>query len=318
MNLEPGQFRTGDLARASKHRLSLVIDDGTWLPVLVVRGRSSGKTLVVTANIHGDEYEGVRAIFEVFDALDPEAMSGDLIAIPVANPPAFWRGTRMSPADGLNMARIFPGNAAGSLSEKIASALAHSIISKADFYLDLHSGGIASRMPSMAGYCFADIRGRAAAMVFGSRVIWGHDEILPGRTISYAQSIGVPWLYTEARGAGRIHPEDLKMMVQGMRNLLAHLGVLPDPIPASPIHWKLRGDGNTDGGISASQDGFLIVKVELLQQVEQGELLGLLVNLWGETLEDYRSPGRGVIGFIHELPVVKQGDSLFLIADRES
>src|SRR5487761_1568266 len=113
MNVESGKFKTNSLARGAKHRLSLEIDDVTWLPLLVVKGRSGGKTLVVTANIHGDEYEGVRAIFELFDALDPNAMSGDLVAVPVANPPAFWQGTRMSPVDGLNMARIFPGNAAG-------------------------------------------------------------------------------------------------------------------------------------------------------------------------------------------------------------
>ena len=317
MNVESGKFKTNSLARGAKHRLSLEIDDVTWLPLLVVKGRSGGKTLVVTANIHGDEYEGVRAIFELFDALDPNAMSGDLVAVPVANPPAFWQGTRMSPVDGLNMARIFPGNAAGTFSERIAFALAHSVISQADFYLDLHSGGVACRMPSMAGYCSVDPRGRAAALIFGSHVIWGHDEIPPGRTISYAQSIGLPWLYTEARGAGRIHPEDLNMMIQGMRNLLAHLGILPGPIRASEIRWKLRGDGNTDSGISASQDGFLIVKVELLQQVARGELLGLLVDLRGEPLEDYRSPRAGVVALIHEFPVVKQGNSLFLIADRE-
>ncbi|HEV2274826.1 MAG TPA: M14 family metallopeptidase [Acidobacteriaceae bacterium] len=310
--LEIDQF-----ARGTKHRLKLEVDETTWLPVLLARGRSAGKIMAVTANIHGDEYEGVRALLDIFDALDPRAMSGDLIAVPVANPPAFWQGTRISPVDGLNMARIFPGNAEGTLSEKIAFAIAHSIISKADFYLDLHSGGITYSMPSMAGYCLTDPAGRASALAFGSRVIWGHSEIPAGRTISFAHSIGVPWLYTEARGAGRIHPEDLEMMTGGMRNLMTHLGILSGQIDFHEAEIKLRGDGNTDMGIRSSQAGFLLHKVSLLQEVRQGELLGTLVDLQGEHLEDYPAPKAGVVGMIREFPVVQPGDSLFLIADRE-
>ena len=75
--------------------------------MLVVRGRLPGPTLVVSANVHGDEYEGVRAIFETFNSLDPGAMSGDLLAVPVVNVPAFWAGTRTSPLDDANLARIF-------------------------------------------------------------------------------------------------------------------------------------------------------------------------------------------------------------------
>ena len=68
------------------------------------------------------------------------------------------------------------------------------------------------------GYPSADPRARAAAEIFGAPVIWGHPPpIDPGRTVSFAGDHGIPWLYTEARGAGRIHPEDLRMMTRGIR-----------------------------------------------------------------------------------------------------
>lgn len=293
------------------------IDDSTSLPLLIARGKSPGKTLVVTANIHGDEYEGVRAIFESFDALDPHQMSGNFVAVPVANPPAFWGGKRSSPADGKNLARTFPGRQDGTISEKIAFVLGHSVISLADFYVDLHSGGVASRMPSMAGYFTADRRSCEGAVAFGASVIWGHDVIAPGRTVSFAVSAGIPCIYTEARGAGRIHPEDLDMMKNGIRNLLVHLGIIPGLLEPREIPWRLRGDGNTDEGIAASLAGFLLTKVSLLQEVKQGDILGSLVNMRGEVLEDYRAPQDGVIGLVREFPVVAPGDSLFLIAQRE-
>ena len=79
-------------------------------------------------------------------------MSGDLLAVPVLNVPAFWSGTRTSPLDDANLARVFPGNPDGTPSQQIAWHFAHSVIARADFYLDLHSAGIHYRMPGMAGY----------------------------------------------------------------------------------------------------------------------------------------------------------------------
>jgi predicted deacylase len=61
---------------------------------VLFRGAREGNVLVGMAGVHGDEYEGPRAILDVCSTLDPEAMSGDLIAVPVAKPPAFWAGTR--------------------------------------------------------------------------------------------------------------------------------------------------------------------------------------------------------------------------------
>jgi uncharacterized protein len=311
-------FKLEDFAAGAKYRSQLKIDDFVSLPLLVAKGRSPGKTLVVTANIHGDEYEGVRAIFETFESVDCGLMSGTLLAVPVANPPAFWRCTRSSPVDGHDMARIFPGRSDGSISEKISFILAHYIISSADFYLDLHSGGVAYRMPSMAGYSATDPRSYEGAVLFGADVIWGHDVIAPGRTISFAHSAGIPWIYTEARGAGRIHLQDLHMMKTGIQNLLLHLRILPGSIEQREIRWRLRGDGNTDEGVSASQAGFLLTKVALLQDVEQGEVLGTLVNLLGEPLEEYRAPQDGVVAMVREMPVIAPGDSLFLLARRET
>ena len=57
------------------------------LPVLMARGRENGPTLLVTAGVHGDEYEGVRTIFEVFDSLDASTMKGNFRCGAGMNPP---------------------------------------------------------------------------------------------------------------------------------------------------------------------------------------------------------------------------------------
>src|SRR5262245_50756696 len=61
---------------SSKKKWSLPIvsrADGSQvaIPVLVVRGARAGKTLLASAGVHGDEFEGMQAIWQLFDELDP-------------------------------------------------------------------------------------------------------------------------------------------------------------------------------------------------------------------------------------------------------
>ena len=117
------------------------IADGSRLevPMIVLAGMQSRPRLVCVAGIHGDEPEGMRALMELADELDPTKLKGELVLIPVANPSAFGAGSRVSPLDGLDLNRIFPGRANGSASERLAHALFEQVLSKADFVFALHS-----------------------------------------------------------------------------------------------------------------------------------------------------------------------------------
>ncbi len=298
-------------------RTLLPVTPDLSLPLLTVRGARPGPTLAVTAGVHGDEYEGVRAIYETVESLDPATLSGTLLAVPIVNPPAHRAVLRLSPVDHANLARVFPGDPHGTLSQQIAHTLATQVIAPADFYLDLHSGGVKYAMPSMAGYASFDPRARAAAEIFGAPVIWGHPIVEPGRTVSYARDRNIPFLYTEAWGAGRIAPADLLMMKRGMMNLLRHLQMLPGApdIPHPPR--RLFGAGNTDDGLAASAPGFLLLQVSLLDKVESGQPLGRLLDPLGHTIETYSAPKKGTIALTHEMPIVEKGDTLFLLADEE-
>jgi uncharacterized protein len=305
-----------DCSRGARHDFILPVKSGgheVELPVIWVRGATPGRTLVVTAGIHGDEYEGIRAIFDVVRDLNPASMSGDLLCIPVANPPAFWAVARSSPLDGANLARVFPGTSGGSITEAVAHAIDNEILPRADFFLDLHSAGVRCLMPTMVGYDAADSRAEAAARIFGAPVIWAHDAIAPGRSVSAAAARGIPWLYTEARGAGRIHPEDLEVYRRGIVNLLRHLRVLPDEPEPQPIERHLYGEGNVDASVTTNRSGFLIPEVELLETVVRGQKLGTLVDLHGRALEHYTASRDGVVALIHVCPAVSSRDPLFLI-----
>jgi uncharacterized protein len=283
------------------------------LPVILLRGAREGKTLVVTAGVHGDEYEGIRAILDLAERLDLSALRGDVLMVTVANPPAFWNGTRVSPLDEGNLARVFPGVADGSATARIAWHLDQEILSQADFYIDLHSAGTAFAMPALVGYDASDLRAEQAAHAFGAEVLWAHPVIAEGRTVSAAKARGIPWLYTEMRGAGRVHPDDLLFLRRGLDNLLRHLGMIEGDSVRVPCKFHLRGDGNVDKSITTSHRGFLIPDVELLQTVVRGQVLGRLVDLHGATLEEFEAPSDGIVVLIHAKPLVASGEPLFLI-----
>jgi predicted deacylase len=144
-------------------------------------------------------------------------------------------------------------------------------------------------------------------------VLWGHPAILPGRTVSFAMDRGIPWLYTEARGAGRIHPDDLRVFRQGILNLLKHLSILPGSPVASPVECNLHGDGSFEMSLRSTNKGFLISSVELLEAVKEGQELGRLVDFHGNTIETYLSPSDGSLGMIREFPVVEPNVELFIV-----
>ena len=307
------EFEWGALGPGRKGRFALTVREGLTLPVLAVRGAQAGRTLLVSAGVHGDEYEGIQAIFDVFEALDPNGMHGSLITAPIANPPAFWNGTRTSPLDGGNLARMFPGDAEGGATQAIAWHFDRRLLALADFYLDLHSAGVKWLMPTLVGYHAGDPAAEAAAEAFGAPVVWRHTSIAPGRTVSAAAARGLPSLYVEGRGAGRIHPDDLAVYRDGILRLMGHLGITRGEAEPRPPRMRLAGGGNIDEGVLARQRGFLTPRVELLQHVTEGELLGTLHDEWGRTLDAYHAPRAGVVVLIHACPLVAADEPLFLI-----
>lgn len=315
-------------SRGIKRRLELALDLGDGIsvdfPVLQVCGEAEGPSLLVLAGVHGDEYEGIETVLRLFHDLEPGALAGTATFVPTANPLAYREGTRTTPQDDKNMARVFPGDLTGSPTERLAYHLHHRFIAKADFMLDLHSGGTHYAVATLAGYYHGENselsrQSRAAAEAFGVDLLWAHDEIAPGRTVSSAQSLGVPWIYTEAYGGRRIRKEDSALYYEGTLSLMSHLGLLaslPSPLerkqaqPATTVF----GDGNFDSSAVSETDGFFIPSMELKTHVQAGDRIGLIYGLDGTVKQDVRSYGDGMLVMISGTPSVRKGEPLYMLA----
>ncbi|WP_217595999.1 succinylglutamate desuccinylase/aspartoacylase family protein [Cohnella sp. GbtcB17] len=293
------------------------------IPLLEIEGLTDGPRLLVFAAVHGDEYEGVETILRLYERLSPEELAGSLVMLPIANPYAYRAGARISPDDDTNLARVFPGKPDGTVTERLASTL-HGLIAESDFFLDLHSGGTHYAVAALAGYyhdpesAFGR-RCRAAAEAFGSPLLWGHERIAPGRSVSSAQALGVPWLYTEAYGGRRIRPEDSDLFYRGALRLMNHLGMLVRPnaselgLAPSTIR-TIHGDGNFDESVAAAADGFFIPDVPLLTELRSGDRIGTIRSYGGEVQDEVRASSDGILVMLLGTPIVRKGDSIYLIA----
>lgn len=129
------------LLPGERKNVPLPVPDAPSLNALCLCGAAPGKTLVVTAGVHGCEYVGIQALRRLAADLDPARLSGNVILLPLANPSAFYAGAKqVVPEDGVNLNRAFPGNSAGPLSARLAFALEAALYPEADLLADLHSG----------------------------------------------------------------------------------------------------------------------------------------------------------------------------------
>lgn len=220
------------------------------ISVLVVRGEKEGKTLIVCAGIHGDEYEGAVAIQECFRDLDPTQVRGTLIGVPIVNEPAFRAHRRESPIDEKDLARVFPGQPDGAVSEQVAYHLTHCVLKHGDLFIDLHSAGTDYTLKPWVGYAMKPVRiqqiPREAAIVFGLDLIWD-SPILPGRSSSGSYLYEVPILYAEMQGGGVCCREDVELLKGGIQNSMCYPGLLRGTFPRAKPPYFCESNLDEDG-----------------------------------------------------------------------
>lgn len=320
-------FHHEQIAFGTKRSYVLTFGPGAeeCVPLNLVKGRLPGPTLLIMAGVHGDEYEGIQTVIKLFRTLSVDEVHGTVMLIPVANVSAYRAGTRTSGMDGGNLARAFPGDRNGSYTSRLAWHLGKTFISKTDFLLDLHSGGTHYAMPLMVGYdgnrmSDAGRRSRAAAESLGIPVLWEHQETGPGRTISLAASLDIPWLYLEGYGGKRILPAEQEYYEGGVHRLLVHLGILPGntgvvPFALPRARRRVKGDGDLDRASCAPADGFFVARVRLLDRVDRGETIGVIYDWHGNELWRAAARTSGIVMMLRGTPVVTAGDGLFLVAE---
>ena len=258
----------------------------TRVPVAVI-ANGNGPTVIMEGGNHGDEHEGPIVIGELARDLDPGKIQGRLILMPANNVHAVIASLRTSPADGLNFNRTFPGDPAGTITQQIAAYVTDYILPMGDAFLDLHSGGssldfIPSAIIEPTKNEALAKRNTAAAVAFDAPCTVVIPNFGDQRTATAAAChAGLVTVGTEMCGAGRVSSEALEICRRGVRNVLAHLGVLdggPQSAAASGKQiLELRG---TTAHVYAPSDGVLETFHGLGTTVRAGEPAGRIHRVW--------------------------------------
>ena len=287
-----------------------------------ISGQQPGPHLLITGGVHGDEFEPMVAIRRLMTLSELQTIRGRLTLVPVVNEAALARGSRVA-EDGLDLARTCPGRPDGSITERTAHVLAE-LIRAADYYIDLHTGGMALSIWPLVGYTLhprADVlaKQRTMARAFNLPVVWGTDPSLEGRSLSVARDANVPAIYAEFLGGGRLSEAGVQAYVAGCLNVLGSLGMLDRMPPASDVEFEIEDPRPDSGHLQrhhpSPAEGCFEPIVVLGQLVAAGELLGRLVDPLGRAPRDIRAEQAGRVLVLRTFPAVKQGDSLAVILE---
>ena len=288
--------------------------------VISITGAKPGPVLFVNAGVHGGEYPAIEAVIRLSKTLDPKRTSGTVILMPVMNLPAFRTRTPfVCPIDNVNPNRVFPGDPTGTYSEQMTHALINEFVVHADAHIDLHGGDIPEALVPFVicrqGNDNVARKSKAMAMAFGlPYVLTISKPVQPAKgSSSYAAAAekGIPAVLAEAGGVGQMQEEAVAMLVDGVKRVMQHLKMLDSEGQA------LETSASTTPTILTRFEwlytknaGMWYPEVEAGDVVKEGQKIGRVGDLFGETLEKIISPVDGVVLFLTINPSVLENGLL--------
>ncbi len=289
------------------------------LPICVIRNGDGPCALFTGAN-HGDEYEGPLALVEMAQTLSAQDVTGMVILVPFMNHPAFAVGDRVSPLDGVNLNRAFPGAPDGTPTQKIADYFQRVLLPLADVVLDFHSGGkTLDFLPFAASHALdntaQEARCRAARDAFNAPFSIEMREIdALGMYDDAAENLGKTFVTTELGGGGTATPYTTQIARKGARNLLIHAGILDAEPDIGPTRTLTQPDDRCFH--FSPEAGLVDFSMSLGDMVRQGETLA---RIWspdhlGREPMVVHAQMDGLVTARHHPGLIQQGDCLAVLA----
>jgi predicted deacylase len=283
------------------------------IPIAVI-ANGEGPTVLFIAGNHGNEYEGQVALREFVRRADPADVRGRIIILPSLNMPAARADARVSPLDGANLNRAFPGSPDDGPTAAIAGFVNEVVLPLCDAGVDIHTGGAYANFIPLVYICRGgdeSVFSSSVALAEAFSPPWIYSEAgVEGGIDPHARRQGVAFFSTELGGGARLGKATTALAKQGVRNVLAHLDVLSDPVepePSEPCRYL------TDVGacrLVSPAYGFLESVCSLGQTVSTGETLAI-VHPVEDAFADPISllaPGDGVVVTMRTTVRVKPGD----------
>ncbi|EGU36378.1 putative succinate dehydrogenase subunit Sdh [Vibrio ichthyoenteri ATCC 700023] len=282
------------------------------LPVLVFKGSQPGKKIMITAGVHGDEYNGVLAAQQTARELVAKELAGTVTIVPMINLTGMLHHSRdffsVDPdCSPTNLNRFFPGDINGNEASRFLFALWNNLLKpNAELAIDLHTQTTGTTYPL---YVFADFRLEAALEM--ARLV-NPDAILndpgdAGVLETVWNNSGIPSITIEV-GMGRY--TDLPLIqrtVGGIFNILKRHQVIEGEVDT--IVPCIEGTDIVS--IRAEVGGFVLPQVCMMDSVQVGDLVAIQYDSFGDELKRYFAPSDGTV-LSHNVESIRAPGSLIV------
>lgn len=301
----PGTRRALELPVAS-----LPTSTSLSLTVAVLNGLRPGPTIWLSGAVHGDELNGIEIIRQLLKLIHPRTLSGTILAVPIVNVFGFLNESRYLP-DRRDLNRSFPGSRRGSLTAQLAHRFVDEVVRRSDVGIDFHTGSDhRTNLPQLrVDLSIPEVEHMAKAFAAPVTI---HAQYRDGSLRTYCSRHGIPILVFEGGEAHRFNERAIKVGVEGTLRVLSELGMWSGepPAPETPTirvehsHWE-----------RARRSGIVRIDVYPGQQVERGEVLGIIAGALGDRPALVRASTPGIVLGYSRHPMASQGDALVHLAD---
>jgi len=303
VTIEPGERR--DLAPLASESYT---GDRATLPMAVINGAEDGPRVFVTAAIHGDELNGIEVCRRLLDILEPAALRGSIVVVPIVNVLGVQFGSRYLP-DRRDLNRSFPGSHGGSMAARIARLVTEEVITGSDAGIDLHTA--ANHRTNVPQVRIADDeRALELAVTFGAPFVM-RAPLRPGSLRAVALDLGVPVLTFEGGQPLRFDEDAIDVALRGILRVLARLDMVddaPEPATAEPMVLE------ASRWLRAERGGVLELHVAAGDLVHAGQPLWTTTTPLGAERASIAADTEGYVIGATTLPLVQPGQAVLHVA----
>jgi hypothetical protein len=257
------------------------------VPYTIVRGEP-GPTVWVMAARDGDEVHASLVAMRLQQALEPTAVRGTVVVMPIGNVPGFGVLSREHP--------LAPTYLEPQMDDRYFDVISE----RGGHFIDLHSAGVPSDTVDWTLCVDGDEPGAAMARAYGSPFVYEHrmgggegpdPGLLDGALFVRLSQAGVSSILIEAGGGLPPRPATIDRAFAGVWNVLRRLGTFdeePEPTEAPRVLHGFRI-------VTPSRGGFFDDGVALGEEVVVGQRLATVVNAQGEVVEEILAPVAGAV-----------------------
>lgn len=289
-----------------------------YVPVIVIKGASDGKKILLNTGIHGNELNGLQVIHDVIEGLDPQKLSGTIVAVPASNPSGMLNATRSIPVRDdndmqTNLNRVFPGEENGNIAQRHAWLLWNNLYAgNADYVYDLHSNIVFAQFPVFVYADYSNPEIRRMAELIPADIIDTDENGAKGTVETTFVRAGIPAITLEVGESRQFGQDYVERSVTGIKNMMVDLKMIEGTISQTAETQK-SFKGNTVYDHQARASGVIEPLVKLGDMVKAGQVIIVQRDMFGKVIHEYKAEADGMIAALTTDALRNHGNYLFFV-----